>query len=119
VTDLGRLPAWRDDRGTLVPVELADLDFVVRRVFTVVGLPGGVRRGDHRLTCRERIVLTGGRAEVETGPGPDGPFECQVLREPGQYLDVASGTWLRYRLADAGSAILVLADQPFESRVDR
>jgi hypothetical protein len=40
VTSQGRLPAWSDDRGTLVPVELADLDLDVRRVFTVTGRSG-------------------------------------------------------------------------------
>lgn len=113
----GRLPAWSDDRGTLVPVELTDLDLDVRRVFTVTGRAGGVRRGDHRLTCREVIVLAGGRAEVETGPGPAGPFDRRVLTEPGEYLDVPGGTWLRYSLADAASALLVLAERPYEQRV--
>ena len=113
----GRLAAWSDDRGTLVPVELTDVDLDVRRVFTVVGRAGGVRRGDHRLTCRELIVLAGGRAEVETGPGPEGPFERRVLAEPGEYLDVPRGTWLRYLLEDAASVLLVLAEEPFDQRV--
>jgi hypothetical protein len=111
---LREVPAYTDERGTLVPVELTEVDFDVRRVFVVTGLPGGSRRGGHRLTCRELIVLAGGCALVEVGPGRDGPFEASRLAAPGDAIEVGPEGWLRYSLADATSVLLVLADRPYE-----
>jgi hypothetical protein len=108
------VPAYIDERGTLVPVELTDMDFEVRRVFVVTGLPGGSRRGDHRLTCRELIVLAGGSAVIEVGPDRDGPFEPSLLTRPGDAIEVGPEGWLCYSLADATSMLLVLADRPYE-----
>ena len=111
---LREIAAYTDERGTLVPVELTGVDFEVRRVFVVTGLPGGSCRGDHQLTCRELIVLAGGSALIEVGPGRDGPFEASRLARAGDAIEVGPEGWLRYSLADATSMLLVLADRPYE-----
>jgi hypothetical protein len=110
------LPSYADGRGTLVPIELAALaeaGFDTRRVFTVVGPPGGAWRGDHALTCRELIVLAAGSATVEVAPGPDAPGETTVLDVPGRALEVGPRGWLRYHLPDDRSVVLVLADAAY------
>jgi mannose-6-phosphate isomerase-like protein (cupin superfamily) len=111
--------AYTDERGTLIPVELDDVDFDVRRVFTVVGRAGGASRGDHRLSCREVMILVSGEARVEVGPGPEGPFDERVLTMPGQSVDVAPGQWLRYTLRGSRSVVLVLAAATYETRGER
>jgi hypothetical protein len=108
--------SFPDERGTLVAVELGDVDFDVRRIFTVVGPAGGSSRGGHALHCRELIILVSGEATVEIGPGHDGPFDQRVLAHPGDSLDVAAGTWLRYTMRDEGSVIVVLAAAAYEPR---
>ena len=113
------LPAFVDERGTLVPVELDDVGFEVRRVFAVVGTGSTTERGDHALTCREVVVLVAGRATVEVGDGPAGPFSRHDLAEPGQSVVAGPLGWLRYTLHGDRSVILVLADAPYASERER
>ena len=81
-------------------LEFADVGFVVRRVFTVVGPPGGARRGDHALTCRELIVLVAGAAEIQVAEAGGEVGRTFVLDRPGAALDVAPPGWLSYTLRD-------------------
>jgi hypothetical protein len=110
----GCYPAFSDARGTLVPIDLAGVPIDVSRVFVVAAPPaGGARRGDHRLHCREVIVLVSGSATVETSTDAEAPVEQRELREPGDYVVVGPDGWLRYSLHDARSVVLVLADAPY------
>jgi hypothetical protein len=109
--------AHTDARGTLLPIELDDVGFEVRRVFTVTGVPGGSTRGDHLSDCRELILLVSGEAEVTTGSA--GASRTVTLDHAGASLDLAAGVYVRYRLRDERSVILVLADEPFRPRGDR
>ncbi|MGI8645882.1 MAG: WxcM-like domain-containing protein [Nocardioides sp.] len=97
----------RDDRGTLLPIELADTPFVVRRVFTVVGPAGGAERGGHAAVCQEAVVVVAGSVEVEVAG------ERVVLDEPGAGVLIGAGEYVAYRLRDAPSVILVLADEDY------
>ena len=108
------LPAYVDERGVLVPVDLHDVGFDVRRVFVVAGPPTTAERGDHALTCRELVVLVSGRAEVRVGGSADGPFVTHDLTEPGQSVAAGPDGWLRYTLHGDRSVVLVLADAPYE-----
>jgi hypothetical protein len=110
----GKFPAFTDERGTLVPVELPEVDIDVQRVFVVSAPEGGARRGNHEVTCHEVIVLVSGGATVETAAGPAGPFERSELTVAGQYVVAGPDHWLRYSLHDERSAILVLADAPYD-----
>ena len=107
------LPTYVDARGGLLPLEFDDVDFVVRRVFTVVGPAGGARRGDHALTCRELIVLVAGAAEIHVAEAGGEVGRTFVLDRPGAALDVAPPGWLSYTLRDDRSVIMVLADAPY------
>lgn len=113
VEQLTGFPSHVDDRGTLVPIELDHVGFVVRRVFAVVGPPGGSVRGEHASTCRELIVLVSGAAEVSVGTGAD--KQMFTLTRPGSTAEVRSGDYVRYRLHDDRSVIVVLADEAYRA----
>ena len=102
-----RFEVHRDERGTLLPIELRDAPFAVRRVFTVAGADGGSARGGHAAPCREVVVLVTGVADVEV----DGVMT--VLDEPGAAVLIEAGEFVRYRLDADGSVILVLADEEY------
>ena len=108
------LPVFTDERGTLLPIELDEVGFDVRRVFTVTGSSPGSTRGEHLTDCRELVVLVQGEVEVTTRSlGVD---RRVTLDRPGATLEVVPETFIRYRLRDDSSTILVLADQPFRRR---
>jgi hypothetical protein len=113
VRQLTGFPSHVDDRGTLVPIELDHVGFVVRRVFAVVGPPGGSVRGEHVSTCRELIILVSGEAEVSIGTGAD--KRTLALARPGSTAEVRSGDYVRYRLHDERAVIVVLADEAYRA----
>ena len=100
-------PAHDDERGVLVPIELDDVGFVVRRVFAVTGPPEGATRGGHEVTCREQVVLVSGRAELRIDD------RTVVLDRPGASALVEPGERMDYELGPGGSTIVVLADRPW------
>lgn len=102
-----RYAAHDDGRGVLVALELGEAPFPVRRVFTVTGVDGGADRGGHASSCREAVVLAGGRAEIEV----DGVVT--MLDEPGRGVLVEAGQFVRYRLPDDRSVVVVLADEAY------
>lgn len=108
---LTSFPSFVDERGTLVPIELDHVGFDVRRVFAVAAPLGGSTRGEHASTCRELIVLVSGEAEVITGVGAT--ERTVPLTRPGATAEVEPGDYIRYRLRDAGSVIVVLADDSY------
>lgn len=106
-------PVHRDERGELVVVEGGDLDFAVRRVFTVAGVDGGGTRGGHRARCTELLVLVTGSAAVRVRrPGRD--ETSHRLDTPGQSVTVGAADHVAYDLGGAGSVLLVLCDAPYE-----
>ena len=79
-------PAYDDERGVLVPIELDDAAFAPRRIFAVTGPPEGATRGGHEVTCREQVVLVSGRAELPSTAAPwssTGPVRPQFW-SPGR-----------------------------------
>ena len=105
-----RFAAHRDERGELVVVEGADLDFPVRRVFTVTGTDGGGPRGGHRADCTEVVVLVTGSVALQVGA------DDHVLSTPGDSVTITAGDRVDYQLDGARSVIVVLCDEPFGGR---
>ena len=106
-----QFPVHRDERGELVAVEGAELDFPVRRVFTVSGTDGGVPRGGHRAACTELVVLVTGSVTLTLGTARG--TERHALTRPGDSVTITAGDQVDYRLHDAGSVIVVLCDEPY------
>jgi hypothetical protein len=109
---LSAFPVFVDGRGTLVPIELDTVDFVVRRVFVVTGAPGGVDRGDHVVPCHQQAVLLAGRAEFRITTGPD--ETVSTLERVGQRVSLPADSYVRYQLADERSQVLVLAAEAYQ-----
>jgi hypothetical protein len=107
-------PVHRDDRGELLVVEGDELDFPVRRLFTVVGREGGGPRGGHRATCTELLVLVCGSATVRLGR-LGGTAEVHVLEKPGDSVTIASGDHVDYQLDGPRSVVAVLCDEPYRT----
>ena len=103
-------PSYADDRGVLVPIELADVPFVTQRVFVVTAPAEGATRGGHEVTCREQVVLVSGRAELRVGK------RVVVLDRPGAAMVIEPGETLSYDLGPGGSSVVVLADAPWRAR---
>jgi hypothetical protein len=104
---------FEDDRGSLVAVEFSETPFPVRRAFVVTGPPGGADRGDHLVPCGQQVVLISGRACFEVTSADGSTTEEFVLDRPGQQAILHSKEHVRYRLEDAGSRVLVLAEHPY------
>lgn len=102
------------ERGGLLAVELEDVPFPVRRVFVVTGRSGGADRGGHVVPCSEAIVLLSGSASFTATLAATGEEVEARLDRRGQRLHLDCGDHVRYRLSDEHSAILVLAEKPYE-----
>ena len=113
--EVRQLRVFDDARGSLLPVELADVGFPVARVFVVSGALGGSRRGGHEVPCHELVVLVAGRAEVQVRAEPDAPPESVILDRPGAAMELCPGETMSYCLADERSSVLVLADAPYDA----
>ena len=110
-----RLPTFTDDRGRLLVAEDADVGFPVRRVFAVTAAPAEAMRGEHVVPCRQAMVLVTGAATVWTGPAADSETENQ-LSTPGDTVDLAAGSWVRYTLGSPDAVVLVFAEAPYQGR---
>jgi hypothetical protein len=113
MTDGDAVSAHRDARGVLIAVEIPELSFAVQRVFTVVGPEGGADRGDHVVPCDQLMVLVSGAASVRVGPSVDDATVYE-LDTPGATVRLRAGEHVRYRLADEGSSVMVLASEIFK-----
>ncbi|TAL41067.1 MAG: hypothetical protein EPN91_11605 [Salinibacterium sp.] len=107
------LPAFTDERGTLIAAELAEIPFQVQRVFTVSGPVGGATRGEHAVDCNELIVLQSGAVTIRLGPNEHTIDETVVLKRGGDAVFLRPGCFLAYDLPDEHASILVLAEAPY------
>jgi hypothetical protein len=102
-----------DDRGGLVAVELPRVDFEVRRVFAVSGSDGRTDRGNHVIPCEQLMVLVHGSVAIQVGPDADHLAPTVVLDTPGGSLRLPAGEYVRYRLSDPSSVVMVLAEHVY------
>ncbi|CAN5526177.1 hypothetical protein BH09ACT4_BH09ACT4_14510 [soil metagenome] len=113
-----RLPTHTDARGRLLVAEDADIGFAVRRVFAITGAPAGMVRGDHRVPCRQAMVLVSGTATVWLSGDRDAQASTYHLTDPGDTLDLSDGVWVRYALSGPEAAVIVFADSAYEGRAN-
>ncbi len=102
-----------DRRGRLVEFDFATLPFRVRRVFAVTDVPAGTERGGHRhLRGAQALFCLSGRIDVELRRG-DARHDLAITPETGG-LCIRAGVWARQRYVAEGSALLVMASEPFD-----
>lgn len=109
------IPTHTDARGRLLAIEWHQLDYTPARVFVVTDAPVGAVRGDHTVPCRQTLVLVRGRVDVEYGPSA-GSLSPVSLDRPGEAIDLRPGDYVRYRMTDADSTIVVLASEEYTGR---
>lgn len=103
---------FADERGTLLPVELDEVPFAVRRLFVVHGSASGHPRGDHVVPCEQLAVLLSGRAHFRV-TSSDGQCRAADLDRRGDRFALHPGEHVVYCLDDEASAVLVLASAPY------
>ena len=101
-----------DERGTLSVLALAELDFVVVRVYTVDAPDGAVRGGHGHRHGRQILMCMAGAVEVELRAGGDIEHVTLAGRAPG--LLINPGVWSRQTYRGAGASLLVLCDTHFD-----
>ena len=110
---VGGYDVHEDARGSLLPVELAEVPFPVRRIFVVTGPAGGAERGDHLVPCGQEVVLISGSARFALTAAGGDLVEEFLLDRPGQRAVLQRGEYVRYQLEDDDSRIMVLAEEPY------
>jgi dTDP-4-dehydrorhamnose 3,5-epimerase-like enzyme len=108
-----RLAPNVDERGVLREVDFEALPFPVRRMFWVTDVPAGTQRGGHRHRVGQQVFFcVTGAVEVELRRGD---VRAVVVLTPGSgALCIAAGVWASQRYLTEGSALLVLASEPFD-----
>lgn len=106
--------AHKDARGTLVAVDLAgEVPFSINRIFTVSGVPKGVRRGNHaHKECHQFLVaITGSLNCSISGPISEEVF---TLDESSPSLYIPPMHWgVQYAFSE-DSLLLVLASHAYD-----
>lgn len=108
-----RFAPQADQRGTLLPIELEDIPFVVRRIFVISpGDAGEIRGGHSHRNGRQLLVCLDG--EIEVSLQEAGCTHAVTLRPDGVSLIIEAGLWSQQTYASASSRLLVLSDQNFD-----
>ena len=102
-----------DRRGTLLPIEMDDVPFPVRRLFVIAPNDAGEVRGGHgHRDGRQLLVCLDGEIEISLREG--GHSHTIILQPDGNSLLIEAGVWSRQTYANTGSRLLVLSDQRFD-----
>ena len=96
----------------LLPIELDDVPFAVRRIFVISPEDAGEIRGGHsHRDGRQLLVCLDG--EIEVAVREAGHTHGIKLRPDGVALLIEAGLWSQQTYANTGSRLLVLSDQRF------
>jgi dTDP-4-dehydrorhamnose 3,5-epimerase-like enzyme len=104
---------FRDARGVLVPVDLAQsLPFKAARFFWIFDVPAGQVRGAHaHKLCHQFLICALGSVQVEA---TDGRAERSYELTAGQALHVPPGLFTAEHYLAPGSVLMVFCDRPYE-----
>lgn len=102
-----------DERGALLPLDFDALPFLVRRVFTVSGVPPGTRRGGHgHLRGIQLLVCVQGRIELRARAGVK--TSKLMLSPDGSGALLSAGVWCEQCYLAPDSVLLVLASESYD-----
>lgn len=97
----------------LLPIELEDIPFAVRRIFVISpGDAGEIRGGHSHRNGRQLLVCLDG--EIEVSLQEAGRTHAVTLRPDGVSLIIEAGLWSQQTYTNASSRLLVLSDQSFD-----
>lgn len=102
-----------DARGVLVAFgDPGPLPFEVRRLYYMFGVPEGVARAGHAVSCHTALVAVAGGVTIDLD---DGHAQATTeLRTRDEALVLEPGVWLRLRDLDPGTVLLGLASLAYE-----
>src|SRR5262245_22422855 len=105
-----RLHAQADLRGSLRPLEFAELPFIPKRLFVVDDVPAGVTRGGHaHASCRQLLLVLAGEVMIELRyKQKQANF---LLSANGRGMLIEPEVWSRQTYVGEGSVLLVLASE--------
>lgn len=103
----------RDLRGSLAAIELADLPFVPRRIFSVYGVPNESVRGAHaHRTCAQLLFCMAGEVSCVADDGTNRQEFRLSGPEAGLYLPPM--VWgMQYRYT-SDAVLVVMAEFPYD-----
>ena len=106
------IPAVKDARGQLLPIEFAELPFVPQRVFTVSQVPIGDIRGEHgHFSCQQILVCIQGQIDVECRLGNEVDF---IQLTPGaDALWIPACIWASQTYQSQDAVLLVICSEPY------
>jgi UDP-2-acetamido-3-amino-2,3-dideoxy-glucuronate N-acetyltransferase len=104
---------FRDARGVLVPIELAQaLPFKAARFFWIFDVSPGQVRGWHaHKLCQQFLICARGSVHVEAY---DGRAERTIALTAGQALHVPPGLFTAERYVAPSSVLMVFCDRLYE-----
>jgi UDP-2-acetamido-3-amino-2,3-dideoxy-glucuronate N-acetyltransferase len=103
----------KDGALTVIPDDGPNgLGIVIRRVFTITGVPAGGMRGNHaHRDCTQVVVCLKGRVSVEVDDARD---TITILMEnAGEGLSIPPGLWNRLTFDGPDTVLAVFCDQPY------
>lgn len=104
-----------DDTGSLVVAEAGDrIPFVLRRMFSVTGVPAGTKRGGHaHRRCHQLMICAAGAVNVVVAD--ELRTRTIALDAPDKALHVPPGLWVEQTYRDPATVLTVLCDRPYEA----
>jgi hypothetical protein len=99
----------------LIAVDFSILPWTPQRVFTVIASEDSQHRGNHLAGCNQFATLICGKVSFYVTE--EGKSEAAItLKNLGESIFITRTSFVRYTLHEKSSAILVLADRPYEAR---
>lgn len=105
-----------DVRGLLTAVDLTQLPFEPKRLFTITGASPGIIRGRHaHKQCRQLLIVVHGIVCVNITKIVKGELQhgCFNLKA-GQHIDILPGVWSEQEFVTKGAVLLVCCDRAYE-----
>ncbi len=101
-----------DERGSLVPVDLSELNFPIKRVL-VIGASANTERGGHgHYQGRQFLMHVSGVVEVELRYKDK--IEVKQLANSGESLLIEPGVWSAQKYSDENSVLMVCCDTVYD-----
>lgn len=107
-----KLRSFDEDRGSLVPIELSDLNFIPKRLFYVTNVPEMERRGNHAHFKTEQILICiQGRVGVYLLHNNDSGY---IILDKNEYVYVPNYYWDAQDFITGNDILLVLCSTNYD-----
>jgi|TARA_R110000850_G_scaffold53796_2_gene128637 mannose-6-phosphate isomerase-like protein (cupin superfamily) len=101
-----------DERGSLVPVDLSEINFPIKRVL-LIKASSNIERGGHgHYHGRQFLMHVSGTIEIELRY--KGKIETEKLAKAGDCLLIEHGVWSIQKYSDKNSALMVCCDTSYD-----